>query len=271
MSILNVNKINPVGGGSTVTIAGIASVTSSVISPSFVGNLTGNADTASGLSGNPSINTTGIITATNVSVGSSVTAATFHGSGANLTGLSVNTNPLQVLEEFEVPCDGTSVTTAKGTVSISNQFTAQPLTTTFADLDGSTISYQPPDNTKIVIYSFSFAGFYGDADPIAYGHIYLDGVAVSDHPFTERGDDLHTKVTWSHAFRIEPSLSANAATGRVQSWNSAKTIKIMIRDHTNSYDAVVHQFVNTSAPGSSTNTSNGAVRPTIGIKAIGSV
>lgn len=38
MSILNVNKINPVGSGSTVTIAGIASVTSSVIASSFVGN-----------------------------------------------------------------------------------------------------------------------------------------------------------------------------------------------------------------------------------------
>ena len=78
MSILNVNKINPVGGGSTITIAGIASVTNnisvgnSVTAGSFVGpiegnvtgNVTGNADTASGLSGNPSINTTGIVTAT---------------------------------------------------------------------------------------------------------------------------------------------------------------------------------------------------------------
>ena len=51
MSILNVNKINPVGSGSTVTIAGIASVTN------------------------------------NISVGNSVTATTFHGSGANLTSL----------------------------------------------------------------------------------------------------------------------------------------------------------------------------------------
>ena len=50
MSILNVNKINPVGGGSTITIAGIASVTSSVTAPSFVGNLTG---TATGLNGTP--------------------------------------------------------------------------------------------------------------------------------------------------------------------------------------------------------------------------
>ena len=69
MSILNVNKINPVGGGSTITIAGIASVTSSVTAPSFVGDVTGNVTgnvtgDATGLSGNPSINTTGIVTAT---------------------------------------------------------------------------------------------------------------------------------------------------------------------------------------------------------------
>ena len=34
------------------------------------------------------VNVTGIVTATNVSVGSSVTATTFHGSGAGLTGVS---------------------------------------------------------------------------------------------------------------------------------------------------------------------------------------
>ena len=59
MSILNVNKINPVGGGSTITIAGIASVTN------------------------------------NISVGNSVTANSFHGDGSNLTGVSgvtINSN-----------------------------------------------------------------------------------------------------------------------------------------------------------------------------------
>ena len=56
MSILNVNKINPVGGGSTITIAGIASVTNN-------------------------------LTATNISAGSSVTASAFYGDGSNLTGL----------------------------------------------------------------------------------------------------------------------------------------------------------------------------------------
>ena len=45
------------------------------------------------------INVTGIVTATNVSVGSSVTAATFHGNGANLTGI----NPgITVAQQFRL-------------------------------------------------------------------------------------------------------------------------------------------------------------------------
>ncbi len=59
MSILNVNKINPVGGGSTITIAGIASVTNAV------------------------------------SVANSVTASAFYGDGSqlsNVTSLSGSTN-----------------------------------------------------------------------------------------------------------------------------------------------------------------------------------
>ena len=70
MSILNVNKINPVGGGSTVTIAGIASVTGNIISS---GTITGahHGDGAN-LTGLPAANLTGTLPAI---------------SGANLTGL----------------------------------------------------------------------------------------------------------------------------------------------------------------------------------------
>ena len=79
MSILNVNKINPVGSGSTVTIAGIASVTNnisvgnSVTASSFHGNLTGDV-TGSGanLTNLPAANLTGTLPAI---------------SGANLTSL----------------------------------------------------------------------------------------------------------------------------------------------------------------------------------------
>ena len=188
------------------------------------------------------------------------------GNGTLLT--STSGGPLQVLEQFYVSCDGTSVVTNKGTVSIGNVMSTQTLETTFEEVTGSSISYQPPDNTKIVIYSFTMAGFYHSADPIVFGYIYLDNVAVSDHPFTERADDNLGVVTWDHAFRIEPNLTANAATGRVQTWNAAKTIKIKARDYSSTYHGRLHYLNNASAPDSSTNT-NLNCRPKIGITAIG--
>ena len=78
MSILNVNKINPVGGGSTITIAGIASVTgsisvaSSVTAGSIHGNVTGSG---ANLTNIPAGNLTGTLPAI---------------SGANLTGIDVS-------------------------------------------------------------------------------------------------------------------------------------------------------------------------------------
>ena len=60
MSILNVNKINPVGGGSTITIAGIASVTSN-LTIAGTASVSNNLTAVSGInvtSGSVGINTT---------------------------------------------------------------------------------------------------------------------------------------------------------------------------------------------------------------------
>ena len=87
MSILNVNKINPVGGGSTITIAGIASVTS------------------------------------NVSVSGSIVAGTtitgeHHGDGSNLTGISVDSTKIETgntkVETIDTGSDGHVKITTEG-------------------------------------------------------------------------------------------------------------------------------------------------------------
>jgi len=60
MSILNVNKINPVGGGSTITISGIASVTSN-LTIAGTASVSNNLTAVSGInvtSGSVGINTT---------------------------------------------------------------------------------------------------------------------------------------------------------------------------------------------------------------------
>ena len=160
MSILNVNKINPVGGGSTITIAGIASVTGSVTATGTItgehhgdasnltglpaANLTGTLPAISGanltnvsatsLSGNPSINTTGIITATS-----------FVGNGAGLTNVSAG-KILQVKQS--VKTDVASYSTGSSTVSDS-----------YFDISGLSVTLTPSSGTKcLVSYTVNVGG-----------------------------------------------------------------------------------------------------------------
>jgi len=109
MSILNVNKINPVGGGSTITIAGIASVTGDITATNITGIHHGDGSQLSGISvdstkietGTTKVQTSatlitnqisgvGIATvqAGGINVTGIVTATSYRGDGSQLTGIS---------------------------------------------------------------------------------------------------------------------------------------------------------------------------------------
>ena len=203
-----------------------------------------------------------------------VTATSFSGSGAALTGISAgNTNALQVLEEFFVPCDGTAITTAQGSVAIQNVTAAQDATSSLATCSGSEISYQPPANTKIVIYTYQFAYTYKDAATLTGFMLQLDGAKVNKRPFTVRTtSNSFDMQTFIHPFRIESGLSADPDVGRVQSWNSAKTIRILARYWSNSFEASIHKFGEGFHNTDANNLDNNVFSmPCVGIKAIGSV
>tara|TARA_B100000927_G_scaffold57808_1_gene44677 strand:+ start:793 stop:1530 length:738 start_codon:yes stop_codon:yes gene_type:complete len=112
MSILNVNKINPVGGGSTITIAGIASVTGNITATTFVGahsgsganltslpaaNLTGSlpAISAANLTNIPAGNLTGIITSGRLGGGTASNTTFLRGDGTfqTVTSTSATATP----------------------------------------------------------------------------------------------------------------------------------------------------------------------------------
>ena len=107
MSILNVNKINPIGGGSTVTIAGIASVTGNITATTFVGahsgsganltslpaaNLTGSlpAISAANLTNIPAGNLTGIVTSGRLGGGTASNTTFLRGDGTFQTVTSTS-------------------------------------------------------------------------------------------------------------------------------------------------------------------------------------
>tara|TARA_R100000353_G_scaffold66102_1_gene51370 strand:+ start:1041 stop:1733 length:693 start_codon:yes stop_codon:yes gene_type:complete len=205
--------------------------------------------------------------------GSNGQALKTNGSGTLSFGAAGNANGMQVLEEFFVPCDGTAVTTAQGSVSIQNVTAAQDATSTLTTCTGSEISYLPPANTKIVIYTYHFAITYKDDQNITGFQLQLDGAKVNKRAFTVRGyNNNYHPVTIIHPFRIESGLSADADVGRVQSWTSAKTIRIQMRYWASNYEATIHKYGEAFKVDEANNLDNNVFSmPCVGIKAIGSV
>ena len=222
MSILNVNKINPVGGGSTITIVGIASVTNnisvgnSVTASSFHGDVTGNVTgnvtgDATGLSGNPSINTTGIITATS-----------FSGSGSALTGVSAGlfSSYAIIADQKSQGTDGgastggtwhtrdlnTELADPDGIVSISsNQFTLQAGS---YFIEARAPSYQPTRH-RLKLYQTS-----GSAADVAFGtneysHYGSSASAIQTTAFLSCRITISTATTYEIRHYIQTTKAGN--------------------------------------------------------------
>ena len=197
-----------------------------------------------------------------------------NGSGALsfATPVAGNTNTMQVLEEFFVPCDGTAVTTSQGSVTIPNVTTYQDVPASLTTCTGSEISYQPPANTKIVIYTFSFMYTYKDDSNISGFELQLDGTRVGKRPHTFRGYQYtYQPGIITHPFRIESGLSADSSVGRVQSWSSAKTIRVQMRYWASNYEGRIHMCGEGFRASDGSFENNQFSIPCIGIKAIGSV
>ena len=110
------------------------------------------------------INVTGIVTATNVSIGSSVTAGTFHGSGAALTGVSAG-KILQVVSVTKTDVFSTS-------------------SSSYVDITGLTLNITPTKaNSNILVMAVIGCFVSGDTSAIALttgdGTAIIQGDSVS--------------------------------------------------------------------------------------------
>ena len=170
-------------------------------------------------SGNPSHVPTG--TATHV--------LTSNGAGAAPTFQVISQTSGAVLEEVALLCNGTSQTVSSGTYTSQNVTGVQDLDNTFTDVTGSSIAYTPPAGTTRVVYTLSVHFSYAAAVSISSIKTFLDSDEVTSarqqvsSGYTEGVNHLK----W--VFKI--GGSADTATGRVASWDSAKTIKLQAREH----------------------------------------
>ena len=118
------------------------------------------------------INVTGIVTATNVSIGSSVTATSFFGSGAGLSGVSAG-KILQVVSVTKTDVFSTSTTGS------------------YVDITGLTVNITPTKaNSNILVMAVIGCFVSGDASSIAL--TTGDGTAIIQGDIVSGKDSVST-------------------------------------------------------------------------------
>jgi len=191
-------------------------------------------------------------------------------SGNLLT--STSGSSIQVLEQFYSPCDGSTIATSGGNITLGNVTARQQFTdSAFADITGSSVSYVPPTGTTQVIYTFQFrASSDGSDNGIMSGRFLIDGTEATDARIVERFGNNYYDTVVTFTWGINIGGSTTAATGRLASWTSAKTLKMQGNEHGSNNQSQVHYVQNyggNALPGGSTEAS--IVKPCVGITAIG--
>ena len=160
------------------------------------------------------------------------------GNTGGLTWAVAPTVAGSILETVSYICDGVSFTQRGVTYNSTAVTAAQDLTLSYVDVTGSTIAYTPPSGTKTVVYEFRFIdGRVGSAGDLWHLKLFLDKVEVTKARYTHLSEGGGTNVIkW--AFPI--GGSADAATGRIATWTSSKTIKLQAREYTDAYAAKLH-------------------------------
>jgi len=168
----------------------------------------------------------------------------------------------KILEQFYTPCDGSVIATSAGNITIGDADAAQNLTTTYADVTGSSIAYTPPAGTTQVIYEFNFKLAFIDSGPLSHFKFFIDSDEVSDARTTYAGTYRESRESFKWGINI--GGSAVTATGRLASWSSAKTLKLQAREYAGANEAKIHEKRHWDG-----SASNQFSRACIGITAIG--
>ena len=192
------------------------------------------------------------------------------GAGAthSISSLGV-TSPGTVLQEICAACDGRTVSG----ITFENVTSVQGLTTSHADITGSTVSYTPPTGTTTVVYTFSFHHRGVDNGGISHYQFNIDGTNVSNYRRTfsgQYGSNAHhvDRFVLEFPILIDSSIASDDIPSlKLKSWTSARTLKMTAREYNSSYDAQLHDNEWWDGSGASSGANQLSI-PTLSIKAI---
>lgn len=174
-----------------------------------------------------------------------------------------------IIEQFFTPCDGSTIATANGDITVTNVTGSQTLTDTHTTFEGSEISYTPPTGTKQVIYEFHFSANNATGSSTAHlihYKLHFDSNDIihsrKSQYMSSNGEDANPSMVFKWGINIGGVSDYN--TGRVNTWDAAKTIKVLGRR----YGAGNEARINNTYYWDSTSADLTQV-PCVGITAIG--
>ena len=141
-----------------------------------------------------------------------------YGSGIAGAPLRVNTagnatefsyRPGEIIECLGMWCDGSNRTGLMGAITSQNVTAVFDLSTSYADLTGSVISYQPPAGTKIVRYRFIAHRDALNSGGIDHYKFYLNGNEV-DQWYKSVSTGYDTSEHSNHTFTFEYFIDTTA-------------------------------------------------------------
>ena len=232
----NLTVSGNVGVGGTLTYEDVTDIDSVGIVTARSGLKIGpHAGVAGTFFADGSYNTSGIITATNVSVGNSITAGFFYGNAATMTGAG----PKGPRQQHMGMNDGSTRTLSMGTFTFPNTTAILDIaTTSYVDLPFTSVTYKPPSDAIGVLYEVTFMrGWHNDHD-MNHHRLYVDSTEIVYARNTLCGRYREGLHTFKWYFRIGGSDNAN--TGQFASWNSNKVIKWRARNYGTGYRFQYH-------------------------------
>ena len=175
----------------------------------------------------------------------------------NLTDKFPATSSSNVLEVLTGTCDGRSVTVDSGTYTFGDVTAYQNLSTSYADITGSSIAYTPPTGATHVSYEFNFMFDCVSASGISSFILTVDNTEVNpaykNFASNYNGSYHHGNFPCSVFYVFDlTAASDDAANGNFNGWASSKTIKVQGRERSGTYQGAVHYVVYGGSVGTAT-------------------
>ena len=206
-------------------------------------------------------------------------AGTIETNTTNTTTLiSNNHGDFKLLEKITGVCDGRTISGESTAYTLQQVSNYQDISTILVDVNGSSISYTPPNNTNQVLYNFKFnvVDLSGDATVFNQNHtltltlhLFIDDVEIENQR-AQISNYIYNNghyFTYSAIIDIGSVETDDVANGKYASWTSSKVIKLKAAN--SHYDYPVQLFsIKTESLGTFVST---FVPPTIEVASIGNV